>query len=121
LRTDYSTEPIFIAVLAVLAVSVWLNVRGRKSSTLTQQAECAKQAAQVVQGLRDRWGDERSSVTFTSHYNEKLDKCFVRVESYQPETHTGFNSVDVLDAFLGTEYGEFEPNPGPQIYPVPCC
>ena len=74
LRTDYFTEPLFIGVVVVLAVSVWLNIRGRKSGTLTQQAECSKQAAQVVQGFHERWGNERTSVTFTSHYNEKLNK-----------------------------------------------
>jgi hypothetical protein len=69
-----------------------------KSSSLNLQAECAKQA-------RQQFYDRQEGGEFTSHYNAKMNKCFIQVNDTNPGQ--GMLSYDVYDAFEGKDYGRF--------------
>jgi hypothetical protein len=59
------TLGLFILVLAVIPVYA--------QSTLALQEKCAEGAKAFVERLGD-------VMTYTSHYNKKLDKCFILVK-----------------------------------------
>ena len=72
-----------------------------KSGILDLQEKCAKQARELFKS--DGWEKEKMA-SFTNHYNQRLNKCFVQVES----THDGtWTSTFVADAFEGKGYGQY--------------
>lgn len=87
-------------------------------STLPLQEKCAQGAKkwffEHINQYGGKWGsfdDEifgRGYNHFTSHYNKKLDKCFIRIEfrSYSGgKTKKGINATDVWNVFDGTYIG----------------
>jgi hypothetical protein len=77
-----------------------------KTTSLELQAECAKQAHEAFK-LNGWEGNQWAS--FTNHYNEKLNKCFVEIENTDTKTSPGKIGVTntVSDAFEGKVYGQY--------------
>ena len=75
--------------------------------TLELQSKCAKQAQEEFNS--EGWSKD-ALAGFTNHYNAKLNKCFIQVDSTDPKTAgdgTIFTSTTVSDAFVGKVYGEY--------------
>jgi hypothetical protein len=85
-------------------------------STLALQEKCAEGAKKFfferLQSYGGSWGSfsdfgsEKGSGFnhFTSHYNKKLDKCFIRIEFHflaEGKTKKAINTIDVWDVFEG--------------------
>ena len=77
-----------------------------KTTSIDLQSKCAKQAQEAFK--RDGFEGEKGA-SFSNHYNEKLNKCFVRVEDVDWKTAPGkvFTNRIVSDAFEGKVYGEY--------------
>jgi hypothetical protein len=84
-------------------------------STLALQEKCAEGAKKFfldrITGYGGEWGFFNSKGfgrgynDFTSHYNKKLDKCFIRIDFHSfPEAKTkrALNVIDVWNVFEGT-------------------
>jgi hypothetical protein len=88
-------------------------------STLALQEKCAERAKKFffehINLYGGKWGgfkDEKGSGynEFISHYNKKLDRCFIRIEyRYYPKDKNEkvVNSIEIGDAFGGKSYGSF--------------
>jgi hypothetical protein len=80
-------------------------VTNSKSASLQLQGECAKQAR--LEYNEGGWKKEQMA-GFTNHYNEKMNKCFMLIESTTPSTAkdgTFFTNKTLSDAFEGQNYG----------------
>jgi hypothetical protein len=66
-----SVKKLIFSAIAVLFVASMANAQ----STMTLQKQCAEGAQTFVERLN-------SVVAYTSHYNKKLDGCFIRVGFY---------------------------------------
>ena len=98
---------------------VLIACRANAQSTLTLQEKCAEGAKkwffEHINQYGGKWGsfdDEifgRGYNHFTSHYNKKLDKCFIRIEFHsfgtEGKAKKAFNSIDVWNVFEGTRIG----------------
>jgi len=79
-----------------------------KTVGLEVQEKCSKQAGE--QYAENGWKKEPIA-SFTNHYNEKMNKCFMLIESTtpaKPSDGTFFNSKLLFDAFEGKSYGEYD-------------
>ncbi len=95
----------------ILATSV------NAQSTLFLQEKCAEGAKKFfldrISGYGGEWGFFDSKGfgkgynSFTSHYNKKLDKCFIRIEChiFSDKTHEAINTIDIWNVFEGTHIG----------------
>ena len=95
--------------------------RSNAQSTLALQEKCAEGAKkfflQRINLYGGAWGsfsDEKAlgSNSFTSHYNKKLDRCFIRIEwLYSPkdkkEDAPIYFGIEVFDVFGGKNIGCF--------------
>lgn len=79
-----------LVLLTVLSFLTPISVKAQ--STLTLQEKCAE-------GARKWFKDHSSEVIYghSSHYNKKLDKCFIRVDYFFSETE--WQLVQLHDAF----------------------
>ena len=77
-----------------------------KTASLDLQEKCAKQAHEAfkINGFEK---DETSA--FSNHYNEKLNKCFVQIESHDAKTISGtiYENKTISDAFEGKVYAQY--------------
>ena len=62
-------------IIAVLSISVLVVIPAYAQSTLALQEKCSEGAKKFIERLD-------SVVSYDSHYNKKLDKCFIRVGFY---------------------------------------
>jgi len=71
-----------------------------KQMNLDLQAKCADQSRKEF--VSNGW-DKRPLTTFSNHYNERLNKCFIEIED------DGVNGTSrvVSDAFEGKVYGNY--------------
>lgn len=89
-------------------------------STLALQEKCAEGAKKFfldrINLYGGRWGsfsDEKGRYwnNFESHYNKKLDKCFIRIDySYHPkdwENEEAITSTEIFNVFEGTQIAMF--------------
>jgi type II secretory pathway pseudopilin PulG len=77
------------------------------SARLDLQEKCSKQAREDYR--EDGWNKEPMA-SFTNHYNEKMNKCFVLIQNTdpaKPDDGTLFVTKTLFDAFEGTSYGEY--------------
>ena len=76
------------------------------AANLDLQGKCAKQAGEAfkVQGY-----EKEQYANYTNHYNAKLNKCFIKIESMDTKTAKGtfFTNKVVMDAFEGKGYAEY--------------
>jgi len=81
-----------------------------KLESLQLQEKCAEQAKKVFHslGYKDTQQNLNTDV-YQSHYNTKLGKCFMAVESTNMTTSPGtqFTNRILLDAFEQREYAEY--------------
>jgi hypothetical protein len=77
-----------------------------KATSIDLQSKCAKQAQEAFK--RDGFEGEKGA-SFSNHYNQKLNKCFVQVESVDWKTAPGtvFTNKVLSDAFEGKVYAEY--------------
>jgi hypothetical protein len=68
------------------------------------QAKCAKQALDVWKA--GGW-DKKKLATYSNHYNEKLQKCFMRIDTSTEEAGADVTFETVMDAFESKGYAEF--------------
>lgn len=81
-----------------------------KLESLQFQEKCAEQAKKVFHALG--YKDEQQNLNtdiYQSHYNTKIGKCFMAVESTNMTTSPGtqFTTRILLDAFEQREYAEY--------------
>ena len=79
-----------------------------KTASLELQEQCSKQARE--QFAENGWKKEPIA-SFTNHYNLKMNKCFMLIESTtptKPSDGTFFVSKLLFDAFEGKSYGEYD-------------
>ncbi len=77
----------------------------QKASTLDAQAKCAQQAR--VEFNAQGWS-KSDMATFTNHYNQKLNKCFMEtVVVHQSEPFVPNTYRTVIDAFEGKVYTDY--------------
>ena len=105
---------IFVLIVAIIPVYA-------KSKLALQQEECAEGAKKFFFERIDlyggTWGEfsnekEFGWNKFQSHYNRKLDKCFIRIvctryPKNRKEDEPIFYSIELFDIFEGKEYGSF--------------
>jgi hypothetical protein len=83
-----------------------LQSRAKATIYFDLQERCAKQAREQFKQLG--W-DKQEVAGFTNHYNEKMNKCFMLIQSTDAKSSPGTiwtNSV-LLDAFEGKELGTY--------------
>jgi hypothetical protein len=73
---------------------------GTKTSNLDLQEKCSLQARQEF----TQSGRNKQLASYINHYNSKLNKCFIVIESSVGDTTTKFLS----DAFEGDIYANYE-------------
>jgi len=80
----------------------------RQTANLELQAQCADAARKSY--LADGFDKAKTNTSnsYTNHYSEKLNKCFIEVESIEVTPSTGriFTSRQLSDAFEGKLYSE---------------
>jgi hypothetical protein len=78
---------------------------------LELQEKCALQAEKIFHKLGHllRSSDKGASDSFTSHYNAKLNKCFMSIETiYRPATPAGMSiGWHLLDAYEQKDYAMY--------------
>jgi len=104
-------------ILLIVLFLCFLSVPVYAQITLALQEKCAEGAKKFflerINSYGGSWGgfsDEKGHGYnhFTSHYNKKLDKCFIRLEySYFPKDKNEkvFRSIEIWNAFEGTRIG----------------
>jgi cell division protein FtsL len=79
-----------------------------KTISLELQQQCSKQAREEY--AENGWKKEPIA-SYTNHYNTKMNKCFMLIESTtptKPSDGTFFVTKLLFDAFEGKSYGEWE-------------
>lgn len=102
-------KSLFLAVFFTIIMVSSANAQ----STLALQEKCAEGAKKFFLERINLYGGSWGSFSdekghgynhFTSHYNKKLDKCFIRLEySYFPKDKNEkvFKSIEIWNAFEG--------------------
>src|SRR5262249_44527238 len=101
-------------VLAYISVFLvfWCEAHGQ---TLDQQERCAQQARRAFQEIQaetrtvdKKWGSQELSSDYQSHYNTKIGKCLMLVESTSSlswgETST---AAYLIDAYERRQYAYY--------------
>lgn len=83
---------------------------GAKTASLAVQENCAKRAREEFS--EHGWGGDGTSLE--SHYNQKLNRCFMRVKYVDRTTSAPdwWVSIWVYDAFEGRGYGSYSERVG---------
>jgi hypothetical protein len=100
-------------ILVLLTVGLLVPISASAQSTLALQEKCAESAKE--QFIKERSGlrrDEAMNWSYTSHYNKKLDKCFIlwegSMEWKNEEKITITKSVKLLiDVYEGKGYATY--------------
>ena len=77
-----------------------------KAASLDVQAKCAQQARVVFSesGLSPK---KDALAGYTDHYNQRLNKCFVKLNSMEATGKAAITYMLVQDAFEGKQYAEY--------------
>lgn len=116
-------------LLAIVAVLTWqLTIKNRtngqqrkqiegltsqllnkpKIEDLQLQEKCALQAEKVFRALGYKGIQQNGDTdTYQTHYNQKLGKCFMAIESLNMTTASGTTTRFLLDAFEQRGYAEY--------------
>jgi hypothetical protein len=102
-----------LLILVLTAIPVYAQ------STLALQEKCAEGAEKFfferINSYGGKWGsfsDEKrfGRNDFTSHYNKRLDKCFIRIDYHEmpkDKNESAIHGADVWNVFEGTLLGSF--------------
>lgn len=75
-----------------------------KNANLDLQARCAEQALKTWKS--GGW-EKLKNATYSNHYNQSMNKCFMRIENSIPDRSGAvFASDRIVDAYEGKVYGE---------------
>lgn len=93
-----------------------------KAESLTMQGKCSDQARKVFTSLGYRDGGMNS---FQNHYQTKLNKCMLLLETKNVSGGTVYTFKFVIDAFENKNYGEYTWRTDPvkkywEVPPVSC-
>jgi len=84
-----------------------------RNATLDLQEKCATQAR--IEFDSEGWDKPTlqraaTSATFVNHYNTKVNKCFIQVDSTDDKTAPGetFLGTSISDAFEGKNYAQYD-------------
>ena len=108
----------FLSVTAVLLAVSIVGGCDQKDDSLkaADRKICASQAEHVfissglrLAGIVTRVGNVKSSGSYSSHYNDRVRKCFMELFSQvvDASTQVSTNSTVLSDAFEGTPYGTY--------------
>ena len=81
-----------------------------KLENLQLQEKCTEQAEKVFRALGYQGNQQNGNGdVYQSHYNQKLGKCFMAIESTNVTTRPGtmFSNKILLDAYERREYAEY--------------
>ncbi|MGA9854493.1 MAG: hypothetical protein WBR29_04365 [Gammaproteobacteria bacterium] len=104
-----------LVVIAALGLFIYFETpvlqEQRLSARLDLQKKCAQEAQDVFNSsglnrLNSSDAPPDSKASFTDHYNEKLDKCFVEIKSYFAPSLD-----DQTDAFLAEDHALLAEDP----------
>jgi hypothetical protein len=113
------TAAIFVLVVAVIGLGILAyfqeaslrELREKvehvpKKATLELQEKCARQARQDF--IQLGW-DKDPLASFSNHYNERLNKCFMLLADtdYKTAAPDVFHNKHLEDAFEGKVFGEY--------------
>ena len=89
-----------------------------KQSNLELQAKCAMQAEKMYQHLGYKLSGPD---VYQSHYNEKLNKCFMLIETTRVAGESISNGKYLFDAYEQREYANYiwMTHPGKKYWEVP--
>lgn len=76
----------------------------RKAESLAMQGKCSDQARKVFTSLGYRDGGMNS---FQNHYQSKLNKCMLLLETQNVSGETVYTFKFIIDAFENKNYGEY--------------
>jgi hypothetical protein len=75
-----------------------------KARDFSLQEKCAKQAREEFQ----RWGYAKEAFAdLTNHYNERLNKCFLALETRSADKSGSYINKFLADAYEGKQYAEY--------------
>lgn len=94
------------SLLLIFLVAIVLTGCASKNNpavTLDQQKECATLAKTFMDNHQDTspW----FTFSFTNHFNQKMNKCFILIQSYN--SNTDFLSYDLYDALENKHYAMY--------------
>lgn len=89
-----------VAVLAVLAIAHYFIVFLPKTRIYEMQQKCAQSAQEF---MKDQNFPDGESAKYECHFNEKLNKCFVRIESVNMASKAIAHTV--VDVLENKDYG----------------
>ena len=92
------------AQLAAISVELSALKQQNKSASLDFQVKCSEQAQKAFIQLGFKANDIAS---YQSHYNAKLNKCFIDTENTTFQGKTGWTYRNVYDAVEGRSYGTY--------------
>jgi hypothetical protein len=109
---------VITANILLLAVTVYSQSVGpaRNAATLAEQKMCAEAAKGYFRESHgngfDSAPDETSISTYTNHFNDRLQKCFIRInlEFKNHKTGASLHSNTVIDVFENLTYGHWIEN-----------
>jgi len=105
---------VFGALLIILFFSIIVIFPVNAQTTMVQQERCPERAKRFFfeNGYKfdETFGYFKSVSNYTSHYNKKLDKCFIRIDSMNTQRNKKGEFVQyhyLYDVFDEKEYGAF--------------
>jgi hypothetical protein len=107
-------------ILLIVLFLCLLSVPVYAQSTLAFQEKCAEGAKKFfferINSYGGQWGsfsDEKrfGRNHFTSHYNKRLDKCFIRIDYHEmpkDKNESAIHVTEIWNVFEGTSLGGFD-------------
>ncbi len=98
-----------VIVFLVVAISlssyfvVFLPKEKTLENLITQQQKCADEALKFFKANESN----RQNTDYTNHWNRKLNKCFIEIQTSDISNGSPTNSDQLYDAFEGKQYGWF--------------
>ncbi len=71
------------------------------------QQTCAAQAKEVFRSEGWEGKEKNSLANFTNHYNQKLHRCFIRVDDMRQERDGIWMNTEIADVFEHKSHGEY--------------
>jgi hypothetical protein len=84
-----------------------LTATTASAQSLEQQGICAKQAKVAFEDYKNDHPWKQMMVSYKNHYDTKLNKCFIAVESMHPVDEETLFSYVLMDAFEHKAYAHY--------------
>jgi hypothetical protein len=113
--------------LCLLLLCLLLTATAASAQSLEQQGICAKQAKVAFEEYNAYYNKLRVTTPeplisdYATHYNAKLNKCFVSINTYDVENDEAITTEMLMDAFERRVYANYGVNaPRGQIAVITC-